>query len=305
MSELIHLPIGTPPPEILIDINLVQQLVLEQFPNLCNLPIQEVDAGWDNSMFRLGDNLAVRLPRRQLAAELIGHEQTWLPRLAPQLPLPVPTPLYFGQPNLSYPWRWSIVPWLPGQSADLSEPDSTQVIPFIDFLKALHIPAPIDAPVNPYRGVPLVQRAAVVEERMARLETQTELIMPIKTSWHRSLMAPIDRPPTWIHGDLHARNILVEDGRISGIIDWGDMTSGDIATDLAAIWMLFDDPTARQFALATYGGLSGSNLSEATIHRSIGWAILFGVVLLDTGLVDNPRHAAMGARTLRRVAVDG
>jgi aminoglycoside phosphotransferase (APT) family kinase protein len=300
MSEPIHLPIGTPPPEIPIDINLVQQLLTEQFPNLCNLPIQEVDAGWDNSMFRLGDNLAVRLPQRQLAAELIGHEQTWLPRLALQLPLPVPTPLYFGQPNLFYPWRWSIVPWLPGQSADLSEPDSTQVIPFIDFLKALHLPAPIDVPVNPYRGVPLSQRAAAVEARMARLKTQSELITPIKTSWKRSLMAPIDRPSTWIHGDLHARNILVEDGRISGIIDWGDMTSGDVATDLAAIWMLFDDPAARRFALEIYGGLS-----EATIHRSIGWAILFGVVLLDTGLVDNPRHAVMGARTLRRVAVDG
>jgi aminoglycoside phosphotransferase (APT) family kinase protein len=296
----IYLPIGTPPSEISIDINLVQQLLTEQFPNLCNLPIQEVDAGWDNSMFRLGDNLAVRLPRRQLAAELIGHEQTWLPRLAPQLPLPVPTPLYLGQPTPSYPWRWSIVPWLLGQPADLSEPDSAQVIPFMSFLNALHIPAPIDAPVNPYRGVPLVQRAAAVEERMARLTTQTELITPIKTSWQRSLMAPIDRPSTWIHGDLHARNILVEDGKISGVIDWGDMTSGDIATDLAAIWMLFDDSTVRQFALTTYG-----RLSDATIYRSIGWAILFGVVLLDTGLVDNPKHAAMGARTLQRVAMDG
>jgi aminoglycoside phosphotransferase (APT) family kinase protein len=305
MSGAIHLPIGTPPPEVPIDINLVQQLVAEQFPTLCHLPIEAVDAGWDNSMFRLGEHLAIRLPRRQLAAELIGREQTWLPRLAPRLPLPVPTPLYLGQPTLSYPWRWSIVPWLLGQSADLSEPDSTQIIPFMSFLTALHIAAPIDAPVNPYRGVPLVQRAAVIEARLARLESQTELITPIKTSWQRALMAPIDRPSTWIHGDLHARNILVEDGNISGVIDWGDLTSGDIATDLAAIWMLFDDPTARQFALATYGGLSGSHLSEATIHRSIGWAILFGVVLLDTGLVDNPRHARMGERTLRRVAVDG
>jgi aminoglycoside phosphotransferase (APT) family kinase protein len=305
MSGAIHLPIGTPPPEVPIDINLVQQLVAEQFPTLCHLPIETVDAGWDNSIFRLGDHLAIRLPRRQLAAELIGHEQTWLPRLAPQLPLPVPTPLHIGQPNQSYPWRWSIVPWLLGQPADLSEPDLTQIVPFISFLNALHIAAPIDAPVNPYRGVPLVQRAAAVEERMARLESQTELIAPIKTSWQRSLMAPIDRPPTWIHGDLHARNVLVETGKISGVIDWGDMTSGDIATDLAAIWMLFDDPTARRLALETYGGLSGSNLSESTIHRSIGWAILFGVVLLDTGLVDNPRHAAMGERTLRRVAVDG
>lgn len=309
MLDSIYLPMnsgksqatGTPPPEIPIDTNLVQKLVAEQFPTLGHLPIEEVDAGWDNSMFRLGDYLAVRLPRRQMGAELIGHEQTWLPRLAPQLPLPVPTPLYFGQPSLDYPWRWSIVPWLLGQTADRSEPDSAQVIPFISFLQSLHIAAPIDAPVNPFRGVPLVQRAAAVEERMTRLEIQTQLITPsIKTSWQRALIAPIDRPSTWIHGDLHARNILVDDGQISGVIDWGDMTSGDIATDLASIWMLFDDPIARQLALSTYGGLS-----DATIQRSIGWAIFFGVVLLDTGLVDNPGHAAMGERILRRVAVDG
>jgi aminoglycoside phosphotransferase (APT) family kinase protein len=298
---LSDLPLGTPPPERSIDRYLVQQLLSEQFPHLSHLPIQDVDAGWDNSMFRLGENLAVRLPRRQLAAKLIGHEQTWLPRLAPRLPLPLPTPLHVGQPSLNYPWRWSIVPWLLGQSADLSEPDNTQIIPFISFLNALHIAAPIDAPINPYRGVPLIQRATVVDPRMARLGTKTPLITTeIKRSWQRALTAPIDRPATWIHGDLHARNILVEDGEISGIIDWGDMTSGDLATDLAAIWMLFEDPADRQLALATYG-----DLSEATIHRSIGWAILFGVVLLDTGLVDNPRHAVMGERTLRRVAVDG
>ncbi|MDZ7955632.1 phosphotransferase [Nostoc sp. DedQUE09] len=104
----------------------------------------------------------------------------------------------------------------------------------------------------------------------------------------------------WLHGDLHPRNILVENGAIAGIIDWGDITSGDIATDLASIWMLFSEPKARSQALAEY-----SNVSEATIQCALGWAILFGVMLLDTGLVDNPRHAIMGEKTLHRVSQDG
>jgi aminoglycoside phosphotransferase (APT) family kinase protein len=100
-----------------------------------------------------------------------------------------------------------------------------------------------------------------------------------------------------VHGDLHPRNLLVEQGAISGVIDWGDITSGDRATDLVAIWMLFDDPGARQEALAAYG-----DLSAATLARARGWALHLGAVLLDTGLVDNPRHAEIGERTLRRLA---
>jgi aminoglycoside phosphotransferase (APT) family kinase protein len=135
---------------------------------------------------------------------------------------------------------------------------------------------------------------------MQRLKTKTNLITPeLETIWHQALAAPIDVPATWIHGDLHARNVLVEKGVISGIIDWGDLTAGDLATDLAAIWMLFADRQARQEAIAAYTGVS-----DATWQRARGWAIFFGVVLLDTGLVDHPRHAVMGEKTLRRVADD-
>jgi aminoglycoside phosphotransferase (APT) family kinase protein len=101
--------------------------------------------------------------------------------------------------------------------------------------------------------------------------------------------------PTWLHGDLHSRNVLVEHGLISGIIDWGDITSGDCATDLASIWILFSHSQARHDALAAYG-----NVSEATVKRAKGWAVLFGVMLLDTGLIDNPRNAAIGECILRR-----
>jgi aminoglycoside phosphotransferase (APT) family kinase protein len=148
--------------------------------------------------------------------------------------------------------------------------------------------------------VPLSQRVASVEERMQRLKTKSNLITPeIEKIWHYSLDAPIDVEPTWLHGDLHPQNILVENGIITGIIDWGDITSGDLATDLASIWMLFSDQNIRQQAITKY-----PNVSQATLQRAKGWAIFFAVVLLDTGLVDNPKHAAIGERTLRHVLQD-
>jgi aminoglycoside phosphotransferase (APT) family kinase protein len=293
--------IGTPVSELEIDAALVYSLLEDQHPDLAHLPIHFVDAGWDNAMFRLSDQLSVRLPRRKAAATLIENEQTWLPLLADRLPIPIPTPCRLGKPAKGYPWRWSVLPWLAGRAADQEEPHADQAKRFASFLRSLHLPAPFNAPLNPVRGGPLHQRAAFVEERMQRLETKTNLITPkIKNTWNQALNAPIDVQPTWLHGDLHPRNILVENGAIEGIIDWGDITSGDIATDLASIWMLFWDRNARTQAIAEY-----ANISDATLQRAKGWAILFGTVLLDTGLIDHPRHAAIGERTLRRVAEDG
>ena len=288
---------GTPPAEVAIDRALVAGLLAEQHPDLAHLPLQPVDAGWDNAMFRLGDHLAVRLPRRAAAASLILHEQTWLPRLAGRLTLPVPAPCRFGTPALGYPWRWSVVPWLNGVPADLSEPASSQARPLAAFLRSLHGPAPADAPANPLRGVPLSQRSEMVAVRLQRLAGRTSLITSqLMQVWEAALHAPLDLPPTWLHGDLHPRNVLVERDAIAAVIDWGDLTAGDSATDLASIWMLFGDPRARQDALEAYG-----RISEATLQRAKGWAVLFGVFLLDTGLTDHPRHAEIGARTLRRV----
>jgi len=301
---------GTPIADIEIDVALVYRLLADQHPDLAHLPIHPLDAGWDNAMFRLGDHWCVRLPRRTVAAALIEHEQTWLPRIADQLPIPVPQLYRLGKPSLDYPWSWSVLPWLPGVTADQQEPHATQITHFAACLRSLHVPAPHNAPLNPVRGVPLSQRAAAVEERMQRLETKTNLItQPIKNQWQIALHTPIDVEAKWLHGDLHPRNILVENGIITGIIDWGDITAGDIATDLAAIWMLFSDQTTRQQVISilrnTAGTTNSTKISDATLQRAKGWAILFGVMLLDTGLIDHPRHAIMGERTLRRVAEDG
>lgn len=289
---------GTPISEFEIDVPLVYRLLKNQHPDLAHLPICRLDSGWDNVMFRLGDQWLVRLPRREAAASLIDNERTWLPLITNQLPIPVPIPYRLGKPALGYPWQWSVLPWLTGIPADQEEPNSNQAKRFGFFLRLLHVPAPDDAPLNPVRGVPLNQLAASVEDRIQHLEIKTNLItQTIKDTWNLALSVPIDSQAKWLHGDLHPRNILVENGEITGIIDWGDITSGDIATDLAAIWMLFSTPNAHREALAAYGPIS-----DATLQRAKGWAILFGVVLLDTGLIDNPRHAAMGEKILQRIS---
>ncbi|MGB7414934.1 MAG: aminoglycoside phosphotransferase family protein [Thermosynechococcaceae cyanobacterium] len=293
--------IGTPTPEIDINLPLVTSLLKEQHPDLAHLPIQYIGSGWDNTMFRLGERLLIRLPHRAAAAPLIEREQTWLPLLSAQLPIAVPVPYRLGKPGQDYPWCWSVLPWLAGVTADKIAPHANQAKPFASFLRALHLPAPQNAPVHAVRGVPLKQqRLTAVKTRMRRLEVNTKLITPkIKLAWKIALKTPIDVQPKWLHGDLHARNILVENGVITGIIDWSDMTSGDIATDLAAIWTLFSEKATRKQVIAEY-----ADISAETLQRAKGWAILFGVVLLDTGLVNNPKNAAMGKEILSRIDED-
>ena len=281
-----------------MDETLVRGLLADQHPDLASLPLLPVEAGWDNAMFRLGDRLAVRLPVRAAAAPLVLHEQAWLPEFAARLPLPIPAPIRVGVPPLGYPWHWSVIPWLPGQSADQHEPKVSQATVLADFLRALHTPAPPDAPANPLRGVPLRQRVAAIQPRLDRLSRSTNSITSsVIQVWRDALDAPLDVAPTWLHGDLHPRNVLVERGVLSGIIDWGDITAGDRATDLASIWMLFSDRDAQRAALERYG-----EVSESTIKRARGWVVMWGAVLLETGLVDNPRHARLGERILRQLA---
>lgn len=290
---------GTPAAEVEIDEKLVRALLREQHADLAELHLELLDAGWDNAMFRLRDAYTVRLPRRLVAATLLLNEQTWLPSLAPNLPLPIPSPLRVGLPNHSYPWNWSVLPWLPGHAANEESPRSDQALVFAHFLRALHRLAPSDAPVNEVRGCPLADRAEGVRARIEQLKASNSgLASEIEIAWHNGLKAPASQRGCWLHGDLHARNVLVEHGRISAIIDRGDITSGDVATDLAGIWALFEDADARRDALTAYGA------NDAEIARGRAWAVNFGTILLLTGLVDNPLHAAMGADTLRRVVED-
>lgn len=290
---------STPPAEIDIDEALIRRLLGAQHPDLADLPLRIMESGWDNVMVRLGEDLALRLPRRAVADRLILNEQKWLPRLAPNLPLPIPAPQRTGVPGEGFPFHWSVLPWLVGEAADLAPPAPDQAPVLAKFLKAVHQPPPPGAPANSVRDCPLETNRSRTEARMQRLSDITDLITPdLRAIWETALATPIDVPHTWIAGDVHARNVLVDNGKLSAFIDWGDMCAGDRATDLASIWALFEDADARRTAINAYG------MSEATLARAKGWAVFFGVILLDTGLKDTPRHAAMGEKTLRRLVED-
>lgn len=291
---------GTPATEHEIDDELVRALLRAQHPDLADAEIRLIDHGWDNAMYRLGEDYVVRLPRRRVAVPLIEHEQKWLPELARRLPIRIPAPMRVGRPGNGYPWPWSILPWLPGQTADLDFPTLHQAKRLAEFLRALHQPAAADAPKNDLRGVPLADRAPKVIDRFDRMSAIPGIITPeLRRVWQQALEARVANKSCWLHGDLHARNVLVDNGVITGIIDWGDVTAGDAATDLACVWSLFPEPAARAECLEHY------EPSAALLARAKGWAVFFGAVLLDSGRVDHPRHAAMGEAILRRVHEDG
>ena len=293
---------GEPPQELEIDVDLARCLLADQCPDLEALPIEPFEAGWDNAHFRVGAELILRLPRRVVAAELVCHEQRWLTVLAPRLPLPVSTPLYAGQPACGYPWSWSVVPVLPGRTVDLAEPSRDAAFKLVDFLRALHQEADAEAPANPFRDVPLQDKEDVIRPRFERLADLGELPDGVLALWQRGVETAIDLEPTWIHGDLHPKNVLVQDGRFSGVIDWGDVTSGDPATDLASIWLFLAQREARASALERYGA------STATIDRARAWAVFFGAVFLDAGLSvtgdTDARNVTIGKRALQR-ALEG
>lgn len=292
--------LGTPESEIDVDESLIQSLLVEQHPDLADQPITMMDAGWDNAMARIGNELAIRLPRRAIAVPFLEAEQAWLPTIAERLPIAVPTPVRKGVAGSLFPWPWSVLPWLDGTTANREFLRNDQARPLAEFLRALHITAPENAPRNSMRGLPLTTRIDDINPRIDRLRRKTDYVTDaIERAWQLALVAPVAEMQVWIHGDLHARNILVSEGRLCGVIDWGDITAGDPATDLACLWMLLDESAARHSALSTYG-----IADQTLVQRAIGWAVVFGVLLLDTGLVDHAEHAAMGADTLRRVEED-
>ncbi|MDO8801929.1 aminoglycoside phosphotransferase family protein [Phenylobacterium sp.] len=287
--------VGVPPAEVEISEALVRALLAAQHPDLAHLPITLAASGWDNDMFRLGDDLAVRMPRRLAGLALLRNEQRWLPTL-PRLPLPIPTPLRLGVPGEGYPWPWSVLPWMPGGPADLDPLAAHQALVLAGFLKALHQPAPAQAPHNPHRGVPLAERLGYLTPRIDRLAAETGFITPrVREVWNRALATPIDVAPTWLHGDPHARNVLSQDGRLTAVIDWGDLCAGDRATDLSSLWMLLPDREARHAAMAAY------HATDATWARAAGWAVNYAVVLVDAGRVNDARLLAMGAKTFAMV----
>lgn len=298
---------GMPEAEVSIDVALVRALLASQHPDLAGLALRRVAEGWDNEIWRLGDELAVRLPRRAVVADLIEREQRWLPVLAPRLPLAVPAPQRLGRPDdaLGYPWPWSVVSWFPGASAlDTPPPDPAATARTLgDFLAALHHPAPAEVPPSPHgRGAPLRERDRVVRERVATLvDLPRDQVL---SSWEASCGAPVwTGAPQWVHGDLHPANIIVDPGgALTAVIDFVDVAAGDPAVDLSVAWMMV--PPAQRSTLRTAAGGHEGPVDDATWRRARGNALAHAVAVLANS-DDNPRMAAMGRHTLQQVLADG
>ena len=259
-----------------IDAALVRSLLTAQHPDLAHLPLTEVGGGWDNRLFRLGDDLAVRLPCRVQSAPLVEHEQRWLPMLSPRLPLPIPVPLRAGRPDPAFPWPWSVVPWFDGESL-LSVPvgdEAAAAHSLASFLRALHRPAPEGAPANPWRGVPLPARTPILHGHLERLGAAVDRASILRT-WNAVLTAPPwPGLAVWIHGDFHPGNIVGRNGRVSAVVDFGDVTAGDPATDLSLAWML---PATFRSAFRQAVAVNLGDLDRAGWIRARGWALALGV----------------------------
>jgi len=237
----------------MIDVALVRDLVASQFPQWQDLSIKPVSLnGWDNRTFRLGDTMLVRLPSAAVYAAQVEKEQHWLPKLAPSLPLPIPTPLAIGKPAEGYPWAWSIYRWLEGEPASITEVESLSDFAVIlaEFILALER---IDATGGPspghhnfYRRGSLKTYDSETRQAIALLQGKINSQVALEV-WERALAAQWQEEPVWVHGDMSASNLLVQNGRLSAVIDFGLLTVGDPACDLAIAWTFFESKSREVF----------------------------------------------------------
>jgi aminoglycoside phosphotransferase (APT) family kinase protein len=275
-------------PDVDVEVNdgLVRQLLAEQFapvdPAAARARLTFLAKGWDNALFRLGESLIVRLPLRELAAPLVANEARWLPELAPRLPVAVPAPVFVGAPGAGYPWTWTVVPWIDGDLVAHLEPTARGglVEDLAATLLALHQPAPPDAPSNPFRSVPLAERRNAIEARWPTVgeHVGAAAVKRLRAAWADGLDSPPWREPrVWVHGDAHPLNLLHRDGALSGVIDFGDITSGDPANDLATAWWTFTANDRERFLRVV---MESGKYDEAAPARAAAWAVSFVTAII-------------------------
>lgn len=287
-----------------IDVALVRRLLTAQFPQWANLPIAPVpSAGTDNAIYRLGDDMSVRLPRIKGATGQIDKERLWLPRLAPHLPLAISVPLALGAPDDDYPWHWSIYRWLEGESAQSrriveegqAARDMAQFIAALQRIDTTGWPFP-EPPRSP-RGVPLSTRDASVRAAIDELSGMlaTDAVTEL---WEATLQVPEWHGlPVWIHGDLLPGNLLIQQDRISAIIDFSCLGMGDPACDLIVAWSLLSSHSRKDFRAAL-------EVDDATWARGQGWALSIGLIALPYYQSTNPMFAATARYMIDEVLAD-
>lgn len=285
--------------EIEITPALAHGLLKAQFPQWSGLPLESIEpAGTDNVMFRLGDSLAVRLPRTERAAQNIEKECHWLPKLAPHLPLPIPTPIKQGQAESGYGLSWVVCNLLPGKNLSVSRIDNLQqaAIDMGHFVSALQQIDAVGGPTNK-RGLPLSGRDK--ETRLAIAQLEGVIDVDRATRFWDAILATSqwDGPAKWMHGDLHPGNLLVKDDRVSAVIDFGSCGVGDPAADLMVAWTLLDSESRKVFR-------SIVKPDDASWARGRGWAFTMGIVAYPYYKDTNPTFAVVAKRAMGEALSD-
>jgi aminoglycoside phosphotransferase (APT) family kinase protein len=286
------------PDQVESDAALVRLLLAEQYPQWADLAIERIrSSGTDNAIYRLGTEMVVRLPLIHWAVDQVEKEHTWLPRLAPRLPLAVPEPLAMGEPAHGYPWHWSVYRWIDGENAhpdrvvDLRE----AALDLAEFVLALHSIDFPDAPRSA-RGVQLVTKDAEIRGAIEAMRHEFDADA-LTAAWEEATTAPPwDGPSVWVHGDLSDGNLLVRDGRLHAVIDFSCLGLGEPANDLDVAWDLFSGESRDAYRAAL-------GVDDATWARGRGWAItaVFGIPYYEH---TNPGIVARARRRLAAVLAD-
>jgi len=283
--------------------DLVSRLLADQFPQWAGLPVRPVEAdGVDNTTFRLGQTMSVRLPSADAYVEQVYKEHRWLPVLAAQLPLPIPEPLAKGVPGNGFPRPWSVYRWIdgdpataegvadmPGFAADLA-----------DFLVALYQIDPAGGPGpgthNFFRGGPVAVYDGETQDALAALQGQIDTALAAEV-WQAALRAGRQEPPVWFHGDAQPGNLLLSDGKLSAVIDFGTSGVGDPACDTTIAWTFLSGESSRIFKQRL-------PFDEATWVRGRGWAIWKAMIVLVEALKDDPQDAAYTKGVIEAILAD-
>lgn len=287
--------------EIKTEVVLVHRLLAGQFPQWADLPIEPVASyGTDHDIYRLGDHLAARLPRIGWATAQAAKEAAWLPKLAPHLPLALPVQVARGHPAEGYPFDWSIYEWLPGENANGTIADLEQAaVDLATFVRALQRVDTAGAYHRPRgaRGAPLTELDWSVRRAIGQLGDRIDGAAALR-SWEESLHAPVwVGQEVWVHGDLLPGNLLVVDGQLSAVIDWGSLNVGDPACDLQPAWNVFVGASRRRFRAEL-------DVDAASWLRGRGWALAQAVWALPYYWDTNPGMIRQASHALAQVLND-
>jgi aminoglycoside phosphotransferase (APT) family kinase protein len=288
--------------EVETDVGLVRRLLRGQFPHWADLPVEAVSSyGTDHEIYRLGDGLAARLPRIGWATAQAALEATWLPRLAPHLPLAVPVQVARGEPAEGYPYEWSVYEWLPGEDANGTIHDLERAaVDLAAFVRALRRVDTTDAHQRPRgrRGAPLAELDEVTRRSIDELGDRIDRRAAI-ASWEASLEAPPwDGDEVWVHGDLLPGNLLVVGGRLSAVIDWGGFNVGDPACDLQPAWNVFAGESRERYRAEL-------EVDDASWLRGRGCALSQAVVALPYYWDTNAGMVRQASNAVAQVLADG